>query len=243
MDTILIIDDDAELCELLADYLGSEGFIIETANRGDDGAEKALKNNYLLIILDVMLPGINGFDVLRKIRESSSVPIIMLTARGDDIDRIVGLELGADDYLPKPFNPRELLARINAIARRTKNALEHLKGAAGCVDVVKIGDICLRNADRSVQRGVENINLTAVEFNLLEILLTHAGEVVNRELLVEKVLGRQLAAYDRSIDVHVSALRKKLGPASCNTERIKTIRGVGYLYAIPREQSDAQSVS
>jgi len=230
MDRILVIDDDSELCELLSDYLGSEGFSVETVHRGEQGVRQALAEPYGLIVLDVMLPGMNGFDILRKIRESSKVPVIMLTARGDDVDRIVGLELGADDYLPKPFNPRELVARIRAIQRRTESAG---KEPAAQVKDLKVGDVELCLTSRSVRRAGEAIDLTSVEFNLLEVLLAHAGEVISRDELVEKVLGRQLSAYDRSIDVHVSALRKKLGHYSGTTERIKTIRSVGYLYSLP----------
>ena len=231
MNRILVIDDDIELCELLTDYLSGEGFSVETVNNGKQGAEQALANEYVLVVLDVMLPELNGFDILRKIRESSKVPVIMLTARGDDIDRIVGLELGADDYLPKPFNPRELIARIRAIQRRVEttelSSSSTPKGAE-----LKVGDLVLCPSNRTVKRGSENIDLTSVEFNLLEVLLSRAGEVISRDDLVEKVLGRRLSAYDRSIDVHVSALRKKLGHFDGNMERIRTIRGVGYLYSL-----------
>jgi len=232
MNRILVIDDDIELCELLSDYLSSEGFVVETVHHGEEGAEKALSKEYALVILDVMLPGMNGFDVLRKIREASKLPVIMLTARGDDIDRIVGLELGADDYLPKPFNPRELVARVRAIQRRTEVASAPTSAAQHSSEV-SVGDIMLSTASRSVKREGEPIELTSVEFTLLEVLLRQAGQVISREELVEKALGRQLSAYDRSIDVHVSALRKKLGHYCGNIERIKTIRSVGYLYSLP----------
>jgi two-component system response regulator CpxR len=230
MDRVLVIDDDTELCELLQDYLTGQGFAVETVNHGGEGAKRAHAGGYALVILDVMLPGLNGFDVLRKIREQSRVPVIMLTARGDDIDRIVGLELGADDYLPKPFNPRELVARIRAIQRRTE-AAGVPPSAAAVADEITVGDVTLCSSTRTVKRDGENIDLTSVEFNLLQALLSRAGQVVSREDLVEEVLGRRLSAYDRSIDVHVSALRKKLGRHSGNTERIRTIRSVGYLYA------------
>ena len=236
MNRILVIDDDIELCELLTDYLTGEGFSVETVNNGKQGAEQALVNEYVLVVLDVMLPELNGFDVLRKIRESSKVPVIMLTARGDDIDRIVGLELGADDYLPKPFNPRELVARIRAIQRRVEttelSSSSSQKGAE-----LKVGDLILCSSNRTVKRGGKNIDLTSVEFNLLEVLLSRAGEVISRDDLVERVLGRRLSAYDRSIDVHVSALRKKLGHFDGNMERIRTIRGVGYLYSLAESQT------
>lgn len=230
MNRILVIDDDVELCELLTDYLSGEGFSVETVNNGKQGSEQALATEYVLVVLDVMLPEMNGFDVLRKIRESSKVPVIMLTARGDDIDRIVGLELGADDYLPKPFNPRELVARIRAIQRRVETT-ELSSSSAQKGAELKVGDLVLCSSNRTVKRGSENIDLTSVEFNLLEVLLYRAGEVISRDDLVEKVLGRRLSAYDRSIDVHVSALRKKLGHFDGNMERIRTIRGVGYLYS------------
>lgn len=229
MNRILVIDDDTELCELLSDYLSNEGFEVQTVNQGEAGAVQALAEEYSLVVLDVMLPGMNGFDVLRKIRESSKVPVIMLTARGDDIDRIVGLELGADDYLPKPFNPRELIARIRAVQRRSEAVAEVADRSTD--GELQVGDVCLCPTSRSVKRNGEAIELTSVEFTLLEVLLQQAGKVISREELVEKSLGRRLSAYDRSIDVHVSALRKKLGKTYGNQERIKTVRGIGYLYA------------
>ena len=235
MDRILVIDDDSELCDLLTDYLSGEGFIVETANDGRQGVDQALIGDYVLVILDVMLPELNGFDVLREIRQQSKVPVIMLTARGDDIDRIVGLELGADDYLPKPFNPRELVARVRAIQRRMVTDVQ--RPAAEKLTELIIGDVVLNPTNRMVQCAGKNIELTSVEFNLLEVLLTRAGEVISREELVEKVLGRRLSAYDRSIDVHVSALRKKLGHYEGDTERIRTIRSVGYLYSTPGNHS------
>lgn len=232
MNRILIIDDDIELCELLNDYLRGEGFEVETVQTGEQGAVQALSGEYSLVVLDVMLPGLNGFDVLRKIRETSKLPVIMLTARGDDVDRIVGLELGADDYLPKPFNPRELVARIRAIQRRTDQH-RSITSVADPSNEVNVGDVTLSTVNRSVRRGGESIELTSVEFTLLEVLLRQAGQVISREDLVEKALGRRLSTYDRSIDVHVSALRKKLGHHYGSTERIKTIRGIGYLYTLP----------
>ena len=233
MNRILVIDDDIELCELLTDYLNSEGFEVDTVNHGEQGALRAVAEAYALVVLDVMLPGMNGFDVLRKIRAVSRLPVIMLTARGDDIDRIVGLELGADDYLPKPFNPRELVARIRAIQRRTETAAPGSAGGAQQSRDVNVGDILLSSVNRSVKRNGEPIELTSVEFTLLELLLRQAGEVIRREDLVEKSLGRKLSPYDRSIDVHISSLRRKLGHVYENGERIKTIRGIGYLYALP----------
>ena len=231
MNRILVIDDDTELCELLTDYLGGEGFAVDTVHQGDRGAELALAGEYLLIVLDVMLPGLNGFDVLRRIRQQSAVPVLMLTARGDDVDRIVGLEMGADDYLPKPFNPRELVARVRAIQRRGRTFDESGTEAREPGEL-QVGDLQLCRSSRSVRRADTPLNLTSVEFNLLQILLERAGQVISREDLVSEALGRRLSAYDRSIDVHISALRKKLGPLPDGAERIRTVRGIGYLYSL-----------
>jgi two-component system response regulator CpxR len=177
-----------------------------------------------------MLPGINGFEVLRRIRATSRLPVLLLTARGEDVDRIVGLEIGADDYLPKPFNPRELVARIRAILRRTRTD----KAVPAAPDMVRVGEIELDPATRSVRRDGQPVDLTSVEFNLLEVLLREAGRVVPRERLVNAVLSRKFSPFDRSIDMHVSKVRKKLGDTDAD-EHIKTIRGVGYIFARPRE--------
>ncbi|MBW6508132.1 MAG: response regulator transcription factor [Desulfuromonadales bacterium] len=232
MERILVIDDDMELCELLQDYLAGEGFQVAAVHRGDEGAEVATGQAYDLVVLDVMLPGLNGFDVLRRIREISRIPVIMLTARGEEIDRIVGLELGADDYLPKPFNPRELVARIRAIQRRLEGSLRRGGTKLKAQGEYRVGDLVLNTTNRTVKQNGQVVELTSVEFSLLEALLAHAGEVISREDLVSQVLGRQLSAYDRSIDVHVSALRKKLGHSYQQTERIRTVRGIGYLYSL-----------
>jgi len=227
-DQILIIDDDAALCALVTEYLEPLGFQIESVHRGDAGAERALAGQHALIVLDVMLPGLNGFEVLRRIRAESRIPVLMLTARGDDVDRIVGLEIGADDYLPKPFNPRELTARIRAILRRTSPEA-HADRNLG--KRLSVGDVELDNGTRAVTRAGENVELTAVEFDLLEKLLRAAGRIVTREELSKQVLGRSSSPFDRSIDMHISNLRKKLGHRFGATERIKTVRGVGYIYA------------
>lgn len=226
MDQILIIDDDVALCELVTEYLEPLGFQIESVHRGDAGAERALAGKHALVVLDVMLPGLNGFEVLRRIRAGSKVPVLMLTARGDDVDRIVGLEIGADDYLPKPFNPRELTARIRAILRRTNLEPTQVSGKKLCV-----GDVELDSGTRAASRAGKNVELTAVEFDLLEKLLRAAGQIVTREELSKEVLGRSSSPFDRSIDMHISNLRKKLGHQFGETERIKTVRGVGYIYA------------
>ncbi len=236
---ILVIDDDVELCELVGEYLESEGFEIDAEGSGDHGADRALESDYDLIILDVMLPGINGFEALRRIRSKSDVPVLMLTARGDDVDRIVGLEIGADDYLPKPFNPRELVARIHAILRRSRARAD--AGEAPPIEKVAVGDITLDTGSRAVTRDGIPVRLTAMEFDVLEVLLRNAGRVVGRESLVEQVLGRKYSPYDRSIDVHVSNLRKKLGHEVDGMERIKSVRQVGYLYALPSPSADADT--
>jgi DNA-binding response OmpR family regulator len=232
MSRILVIDDDLDLCELLDKYLRREGFEVDLAHDGNTGVERALAGEYKLVVLDVMLPGLNGFDVLSRIRSKSALPVLMLTARGDDVDRIVGLEMGADDYLQKPFNPRELVARIRAILRRTR--LETAETAATTLpERLSVGDINLDKGTRIVTRGGEQLALTTVEFDLLEALMRSAGQIVAREELVKSILGRNFTPYDRSIDTHVSNLRKKLGHSVGGVERIKTIRGVGYIYAKP----------
>ncbi len=233
MSRILIIDDDEELCELVSEYLSVEGFQTETAHDGESGLEKALTGEFDLITLDVMLPKKNGFDVLRDIRRQSKIPVLMLTARGDDMERIVGLENGADDYLPKPFNPRELVARLRAILRRVKTEDETSEKA---VDKLQVDDVEVQISARSAMRDDEDLNLTSVEFDLLAELLRHAGKVVKKEDLSEKVLERKLSPFDRSLDMHVSNLRKKLGGRHDESERIKTIRSVGYIYTLPNEK-------
>jgi two-component system, OmpR family, response regulator CpxR len=222
---VLLIDDDGELAELLGEYLAREGFALDQEPDGARGAERLLAGDYQLAVLDVMLPGLGGFDVLRRVRAASRVPVLMLTARGDDVDRIVGLELGADDYLSKPFNPRELVARIRAILRRTRGA-----PGAGLPEQLSVDDLTLDLARHVVRRAGTAVALTAVEFTLLELLVRAAGSVVRREDLARGALGRSLLPFDRSIDVHVSRLRKKLGPRADGGERIATLRAVGYLY-------------
>jgi len=226
MAKILIVDDDVELCELVGEYLTREGFEVEAAHSGDKGLERALSGQHALVVLDIMLPGMMGLDVLRRLRGESRIPVLILTARGEDVDRIVGLEIGADDYLAKPFNPRELLARVRAILRRSQAA------PAATAAPLTLGDLELDPGARTVTRGGELLELTAVEFSLLEALMRSAGQVVTREFLAQTVLGRRFVAYDRSIDMHISKLRKKLGPQpDGDGERIKTVRGVGYIYA------------
>lgn len=231
VDRILVVDDDVELCSLVSEYLRPEGFQVEPIHEGKTGLTRALSGDHLLVVLDVMLPGMNGFDVLRRIRDSSRIPVLLLTARGEDVDRIVGLEIGADDYLPKPFNPRELVARIRAILRRTQ-----AKGEAAVPDVIRVGDVELDPATRTVQHRGKPVELTSVEFSLLQVLLREAGRVVTREALVDEVLGRKFSPFDRSIDMHVSKVRKKLGDSD-SEDHIKTIRGAGYIFALARPKS------
>jgi two-component system response regulator CpxR len=238
VDRILLVDDDAELTSLVTEYLEPEAFQVEAVGDGIRGLQRALSGEHLLVVLDIMLPGLNGLDVLRRLRASSRIPVLLLTARGEDVDRIVGLEIGADDYLPKPFNPRELVARIRAILRRTQTS-----GKPGELvpPVIRVGDIELDPATRSVLQNGKPVELTSVEFNLLHVLLREAGRVVPRERLVDAVLGRKFSPFDRSIDMHVSKVRKKLGDSDSTTDHIKTIRGVGYIFAHPRDHAGSAS--
>ena len=236
MSHILVIDDDTELCELLTDYLKPEGFEITSVYDGERGLRLAISEagKYDLIVLDIMLPGMSGFEVLQHLRSQFDTPVLMLTARDEEVDRIVGLEMGADDYLAKPFNPRELIARARAILRRTKDRNDKY-ATLSMPEKICVGDIELDTGTRVVKRDGERIELTSVEFGLLEMLLRAAGRVVTREQLTEGVLGRSLTAYDRSVDVHLSSVRKKLGHKFGEIERIKTVRGAGYIYVNPAQ--------
>jgi len=224
MERVLLVDDDAELCRLVTRFLTREGFEISWAPCGETGVERALAEEFSLIMLDVMMPDTDGFNVLQRIRRQSRTPVLMLTARGDTRDRIRGLEMGADDYLPKPFDPAELVARIRAILRRSAPR----KTAA-----ITLGDIELDGGTRTVQRSGAVVDLTTVEFDLLVALMGAAGSVVSREDLVKEVLRRDFSPFDRSIDTHVCNLRRKLGPLAGGGERIRGVRGAGYLYASP----------
>jgi len=214
------VDDDAELCSLLSEFLAREGFTVECAHDGPGGLERALQPGIDLVLLDVMLPGMDGFEILRRLRPKSKVPVMMLTARGEDVDRIVGLELGADDYLPKPFNPRELVARLRAILRR----YEPRPAVSGQLE---INGVSLDTGTRQVHSGGQPVELTTFEFDVLEVLMRAAGRVVSRDELMENFYNRKATPYDRSIDMHVSHLRKKLERGET---LIKTIRGVGYQF-------------
>jgi len=236
VDRILVVDDDVELCSLVSEYLRPEGFQVDCVHDGKTGLSRALTGDYLLTVLDVMLPGMNGFDVLRKIRDTSRAPVLLLTARGEDVDRIVGLEIGADDYLPKPFNPRELVARIRAILRRTRAQA----GDTAVPDVIRVGDVELDPATRTVLHHGKPVEFTSVEFGLLHVLLREAGKVVTREALVDEVLGRKFSPFDRSIDMHVSKIRRKLGDPDTE-DHIKTIRGAGYIFALARPKKNERN--
>jgi two-component system response regulator CpxR len=222
MERLLLVDDDVELCEILTEYFSTEGFDVESAHDGVRGLERARSGDHAMVILDLLLPGLRGLDVLRELRASSNVPVLILTARGEDVDRILGLELGADDYLPKPFNSRELLARVRAILRRAQPAKDSTR--------IIVGDIALDPLARQAWREGQPLNLTMAEFVLLEALAGQAGQVQSRERLAEQVLGRRLTTFDRSIDVHVSNLRKKLGDAAGVREHIRAVRGEGYVF-------------
>ncbi|MCE5243337.1 MAG: response regulator transcription factor [Syntrophobacteraceae bacterium] len=237
MKRILIVDDDVELCELLEEYLQAEGFGTDVVYDGKEGLKQALTGDYAIVVLDIMIPTISGFQVLQAIRSRSNIPVLMLTARGEDIDRIVGLEMGADDYLPKPFNPRELVARIRAILRRALPDSDAMAASMASEKTV-LGDVEIDIGVRLAFRGGKRLELTTVEFNLLEVLFRNAGRVVSREELARGALGRSLGMYDRSVDVHISSLRRKLGQHPGGIERIRTVRGSGYLYALPYPPTD-----
>lgn len=223
---ILIIDDDVKLCRLVKDYLTPMGFAVEAAHTGTEGLEKVKNGDYQAVILDVMLPEMDGFEVLKRIRSFSIVPVLMLTALGDESDRIVGLEIGADDYLPKTFSTRELLARLRAVTRRSRYAATQSKDET---DEIKIGDVYINPASRNATLDNEPLILTALEFDLLLCLARSKGRVLDRDTLLDEIAGREYDVFDRSIDVHISSLRRKLGDDPKNPRYIKTIRSVGYM--------------
>ena len=223
MNKILIIDDDIDLSQLLATLLELEGYEVEAAYDGRSGLNKALSNQHQLILLDVMLPQLNGFEVLQALRQQSSVPVLMLTAKGDEIDRVIGLEFGADDYLPKPFNDRELLARIKPILRRTTTETNK-------ITPLTLDDIALNPGSQEAKCQEKILDLTGTEFLLLIELTANVGQLIEKESLNLTVLGKKLQAFDRSLDMHMSNLRKKLPPRLDNKQRIKTVRGRGYIW-------------
>ncbi len=224
--TLLVIDDDPGLAALLVEYLGTRGFRVVSAPNGAAGLQRIQHGDIDLVVLDVMMPGIDGFETCRTLRRTSNIPVVMLTARGDDMDRIVGLEIGADDYLAKPFNPRELLARIQAVLRRTRAAPEEETAP------IEAAGIRLDPTRRTCVVDQQPVELTTTEYDLLLTLVSAAGRVVSREGLMAAARGEAWAAFDRSVDVHISHLRRKVGDDPRHPRRIKTIRGVGYL--VPR---------
>lgn len=228
---ILVVDDDRKLCRLIKEYLEPLGYNVQVAHAGPEGADRAVAESWHAIILDLMLPGCDGFEVLRRIRKLSAVPVLMLTARGEEADRIVGLELGADDYLPKTFSTRELLARLRAVTRRST---QNPSGVRVDVDEeVVAGDLRLNPAARTAALGKEALTLTPVEFDLLLSLTRGQGRVKSREQLLDEIRNRNYEVFDRSIDVHVSALRKKLGDDPKEPRFIRTVRSAGYMLIRP----------
>lgn len=222
MNKVLIIDDDIELAGLFQEYLQQEGFSVDLAHTGAAGLQSALSGNYQLAILDIMLPDIKGTEILARIHQESRIPVLMFTAKGDDVDRIIGLESGADDYVPKPCTPRELVARIRAILRRTQAAHDHSPG------LICAGPLKIWPERRKAAWFDQDLELTSTEFNLLETLASRAGHIVSKHELSEKALGRPLARFDRSIDVHMSSIRQKLGTQTDGRSYIQTVRGHGY---------------
>lgn len=225
---ILIVDDDEELAGLLSELLTREGFRVDMQHDGLKGLSAALGGGYDLMVLDVMLPGLDGFEILRRVRRESRLPILMLTARGEDEDRIIGLELGADDYLPKPFNTRELVARVRAIMRRLEERRPGIK--------LEVNGITIDPGTRDVTRNGEPVEVTTFEFDILETLMRSAGRVVSRDDLMEELYGRKATPFDRSVDMHISHLRKKL---EGDKPLIKTVRGVGYQFVRSPEEGVA----
>jgi two-component system response regulator CpxR len=224
---LLLVDDDSSLATLLTEYCKAKGFSITSALNGEDGLRLARQKHFLLIILDVMLPGIDGFEVLRRLRRSSKTPILMLTTRGAAMDRVQGLERGADDYMTKPFHPEELLARVKSIMRRVYPKQE--------IQFITIGDVTLSDTERSITLDGTRLEVTGAEFGLLKLLLGNPGDPISREELIPRIFDREPTRFDRSIDNLVNNLRRKLGPHRDGVERIKSVRNVGYCYVLPNE--------
>lgn len=230
---ILIVDDDKKLCRLMADYLSPMGYNVASVHNGAQGLEKILSGDHHAVILDVMMPDMDGFEVLKQIRMKSDIPVIMLTARGEETDRIVGLEMGADDYLPKTFSSRELLARLRAVTRRY--CVSERQAAHADKNTLIFGDLHIEQASRTVRLKSETLSLTPIEYDLLTRLACAAGRVLTRDQLLDVLTGRSYDAFDRSIDVHISSLRRKLGEDPRNPRFIKTVRSAGYLFKIPED--------
>jgi len=224
---VLLVDDDAELTAMLKEYLAGEGFAADVANDGDQGVRRALNGKFAIVVLDVMMPRLSGIEALRRIRAQSRVPVLMLTARGDDIDRIVGLDLGADDYVPKPCTPGELVARLRAILRRTQASPE---GSSAAANVIRAGRLELSPGNRRAVWQGQALDLTGTEFSLLEVLARQAGHLVSKDDISRQAFGRPLAAFDRRIDVHISSIRQKLGQRADGQPWIQSVRGMGYQF-------------
>jgi two-component system, OmpR family, response regulator CpxR len=239
VERILVVDDDRELCDMLRDYLVVECFEVDCVHNGNHGLEQAVSGKYDVVVLDVMLPGMPGTQVLQKIRATSRVGVMMLTARGEDVDRILGLEYGADDYLAKPFNPRELVARLRAVLRRLRPGESD---SSWIPELLQVDDLYLDRGSRTCRLGGEIVNLTTTEFDLLVNLVKSSGRVVSRKDLVRMVLDREFSPFDRSIDVHISNLRKKLGALPEGAERIRSVRNIGYLYAHTQSAASQRSL-
>lgn len=227
MPRVLLIDDDVELTEMLSLYLEREGFEVRALHDGDSGSAEALRGGYSIVVLDIMMPRMSGIEALRRIRAESQVPVLMLTARGENIDRIVGLDMGADDYVPKPCTPGELAARIRAILRRT-GAREAAGAEQGSARVLRVGELTLWPGSRSAQWRGEALELTGTEFSLLDVLARHAGQLVSKDTISQQAFGRPLARFDRRIDVHISSIRQKLGTRPDGQSWIQSVRGQGY---------------
>ncbi len=225
---LLLIDDDQELCQLINEYLTAEGFDVDMAHDGEQALEQVNSGHYAAIILDVMLPKRSGFDVLKAVRQKYTTPVLMLTAKGDTIDRVVGLEIGADDYLPKPCDPRELVARLRAVLRRAGSSAQSPGGA----ETLQAEGLRLHLGSRSAHWQNQDVPLTGTEFSVLELLVRQAGQVISKDELTEQALNRKLTPYDRSIDVHVSNIRKKLTSAGARREMIINVRGAGYMLTL-----------
>ena len=223
--SILMIDDDVKLCRLVGEYLTPFGFDVSAKHTGNEGVTEIREQRYDAVILNVMLPGIDGFEVLRQIRAVSDVPVLMLTALGDEADRIVGLEIGADDYLPKTFSTRELLARLRAVTRRAQ-----MSARTEDPDEFSCGDVHINTATRNAKQNGSLLDLTALEFDLLHCLIRSAGRVLNRDQILDEIAGREYDVFDRSIDVHISSLRRKLGDDFKSPRYIRTLRSVGYMF-------------
>jgi two-component system response regulator CpxR len=238
---LLLVDDDVGQCEALTAFLREVGFTVDAVHTAGAALNALSGGGYALVLMDVMLPDMSGFDVLRRVRADDGPPVIMLTARNEESDRVAGLELGADDYVSKPFSPRELAARIRAVLRRTRSGLDEEPPAVR--DTVVVGDVSLDPGSRTLRRRGQPMELTSTEFDIAEVLLRHAGQVVTREELARSVYGRESLPEDRGIDMHICHLRRKLRRHQGEPERIKTVRGTGYLYSAPSPDPNAAARS